>query len=194
MKLNRKILFGFFALLNLTIAIVVFFTLNTKRVEEFMGVRIGMTKQEVTYILGFPEFYTDSTSTNFIQTKNKSQSFDVADIQQLQESLNLSNEWSYLGGVNTLYSFRTHVVFSQNGRKVNRIYCYTNKDNAYVSPNTCPLYGLSLMMSEEEMYAKLGKPTYEEIDGLTKQVTYEKLGLDVSLSKKKIYMIELSNL
>jgi hypothetical protein len=44
-------------------------------------------------------------------------------------------------------------------------------------------------MSETAVVERLGKPTHEEIDGVIKKISYDRLGVWFHLQKMKIYML-----
>jgi hypothetical protein len=59
----------------------------------------------------------------------------------------------------------------------------------------CPvLLGIYDGVSEAETVARLGKPSRERIDGATKIITYENLGVWFYLTKRTIYMLGVTNI
>lgn len=184
---NRRTITVFVvALLLVVLLLIGYFSFVKTREKAFMGVDLGMSKNQVIYTLGYPE--------SFINEDGEWKKLPIK--QTLRPDVNYlekSDEWSYSAGVNVLYSYRIQPVFSSKSQTVVGIYCYTNKNNKYISEQTCPLYGLSLGTPEQSMYDKLGKPSLEDIDGLVKRVLYENLGLEVHLAKKRIFLIKLKS-
>jgi hypothetical protein len=182
---KKKIFFVSLVLLLIIVSSIYFLSFKT-RVKSFMGVDLGMSKNQVIYVLGYPE----SILNNEEEWKEIPNNELVSPESSLLQN---SDEWSYSAGINRLYHYRIQPVFSSKTQSVISIYCYTGKNNDYISEETCPLYGLSLGKTEQYMYDKLGKPSDEEIDGLVKKVHYDDMGLEVHLAKKKIFLIKLSN-
>jgi hypothetical protein len=45
--------------------------------------------------------------------------------------------------------------------------------------------------SEKEVLRKLGNPTSSKIDGVTKEMIYRDLNIEISLTKEHVYMLRL---
>ena len=70
------------------------------------------------------------------------------------------------------------------------IYCSSRKDGP--SSNCNPIMGVTVGASETDVLKALGKPTHHEITGIYKSMKYQPLGLQLMLTKGRVYLIRKS--
>ena len=152
------------------------FPIKLGRQTEYAGLRLGMTRDEVKYIKGFPaNVVTDDKEGPW-------QSFGVIKSSELPKGKTVNDYplWSYEGGYKQSY----HVGFGR-GSTVLSIACYS-EDKSY----RCPAIGdVKDGTSEAEMLRKLGTPIKSTITGVTKSVEYNDIGVGFKLEKETVYYL-----
>jgi hypothetical protein len=140
----------------------------------YADLKLGMSENEVRYIKGSP--------TEVMEADALSPGFDrVVKVDKLDQGRTVSDypEWSY-----TDTSSRIDITFDPN-RKVKAIQCYATSYG-------CPyLFGLHVGSSEDQVLARLGKPTSQavQVNGSTKRMVYGPYNVVFFLTKKEVYML-----
>jgi hypothetical protein len=142
---------------------------------------------EVKYILGSPTevLYEDKLP------------FKIGDGTTIEWSLvqATKEEISAKKGVNNFYywqfnlpEYRIDVSFDPSLKKVKSIGCYVT-DSSKTIPKECSVLKLNINDEELMILERLGKPSKEELSGVTKTIFYKQLNLKLHLVKKKLYYI-----
>jgi hypothetical protein len=166
-----------------------------KPVTEFERVTLGMAMDEVMYNLGYPEdmLYEDTITKKPSFIKGKWLAYATKE----ERDKNKTGARDYLywqyPSKNTKDTKRIDVEFDTDTKKVVSIGCYV-QSNAWVSPNTCAINGIQALDTEEIIVGKLGKPSKEVIDGITKTMQYEKYNMEINLEQRYAYYIVVKKL
>jgi hypothetical protein len=160
-----------------------------KPLISYRDLTLGMSMPEVFYTKGPPtNVEEDDVDQTFGRWSKKVLS--VSDIEKQPNKNDVKDyfDWDYEDGTSP---YRIDVAFSPKTRTVSKIGCYVN--SASFSSGECSLLGLSAGSSEEAVRKKLGRPSQESIDGVTKVMTYNGLDLTVFLTKQKAYMFVIGH-
>ncbi|MCA6109590.1 hypothetical protein [Bradyrhizobium cenepequi] len=151
------------------------FPVRLSRQAEYAGLRLGMSRDEVKYVKGFPaNVVTDDKEGPW-------QDFGVLKSSELPKGKTVNDYplWSYEG-----YEHYLHVAFG-NGKTVLSIACFS-KDRLY----RCPaIGGVQDGSSEAELVRKLGAPSKSQIKDTTKSVEYDDIGVEFKLEKETVYRL-----
>jgi hypothetical protein len=151
------------------------FPVKLGRQNEYAGLRLGMTRDEVRYIKGFPaNVVTDDKDGPW-------QAFGEIKALELPKGKTVNDYplWSYDG-----YKQYYHVGFGR-GSTVLSIACYSEDKSL-----RCPAIGdVQDGTSEAEMLRKLGPPIKSTITGVTKSVEYNDIGVALKLEKETVYYL-----
>jgi len=139
---------------------------------------LGMTMAEVKYIKGIPSVVLDPPKYDAkfggplqlgVPTKALPEGKHVEDYFW----------WQYDSS-----GSRLDVDFDPKTKAINRIGCYSK------AVLNCPLLlGLSDGSSENVVIEKLGKPSFEHIDGVAKEMEFANFGVWFYLEKQKVYYL-----
>jgi hypothetical protein len=151
------------------------------RQTEYVGLRLGMPPDEVMYVKGYPpvvlaEEVNDPAWKGF---------FSVIETKSLENGKSVKDyrNWSYNAVESNL-----NVAFNDSMTAVTAIQCYSSDMLA-----RCPeLVGVRDGAIERDVLRRLGKPSQSKIEGVTKSMTYDDLGIKLWLEKEQVYMLEIS--
>ena len=151
----------------------------------YADLRLGMPMGEVKYVKGYPQSVIENSEN--VDGQNKTERWREA--PEVYSTKTFKNDqhvedyktWSYeLVDRGT----RIDVVFDATTKTLNQIECFSQG-----VANCPPLLGMQDGTSESAILEKLSKPSYEKIDGVAKEITYENLGVFFCLSKTRVYML-----
>src|SRR5262245_15306962 len=176
----RRAAFVFFGLIVLGVGAYYWQQLPQKieRQTAYAGLRLGMTPDEVMYVKGYPPFVLAEELTD-PQWKGFMKVVDTKNLEKGKRAIDY-RDWSYQG-----YEHNIDVTFNPARTAVEGIQCYSN-DKIHRCPE---LGGVRDGDSEKEVLRKLGNPTTSKIDGVTKQMSYRDLNIQVWLTKEEVYML-----
>lgn len=154
-----------------------------KVILEYQGVKLNDSMSEVIYSYGDP---------NYVLSQSEKDSFAgsrrIIYKEEVEKSPNKYNDfdsWAY-----EFPDHRMDIDFESKSHKVISISCYRDIDKGGFFPlEICPVNGIDIYNSEDEVKSILGKPDKEYIDGVTKILVYQKLNMRVLLIKRKVYYI-----
>lgn len=196
MRLNRKVL----ALGKLTVAAVcvlipaallLAFQKFNAGLNEYCNVRVTDDKKEVLYRLGYPPFVLGEPeriagSDGFWQPVfDTDAGVEPKAAMPAGKRINDFDGWGYhLGPAASI-----NLEFDHRTGKVKSISC---TDFGKMPPYACtPLSGIAVGDTEEHVQDKLGKPTRHKLDGVSKTIRYDDLGVEFILAKGKVYMLTI---
>lgn len=186
------VLLSLYALLNFTYS---YFSNLPKPVTKYEGISLGMSMDEVMYTLGYPSvvLYEDTDQIKLAngQTIKGSMLIHVTPSYMSKNNKSASDYfyWQYDVGGNTK-SKRVDIEFNEETKLVQSIGCYVN-DSDWVSANTCLINGIQSLDSEEHIINRLGKPSHEKIEGVTKNLVYSNFNMSIYLARKTAYYIKV---
>ena len=149
------------------------------RQTEYAGLRLGMTQDEVMYVKGNPPYVLADEPDS--QWKGFMRVIDTKNLEEGKRAIDYS-DWGFRETLRHI-----DVTFNPARTAVTIIQC-TSDDKG----NRCPaLGGVRDGDSEKEVLRKLGNPTSSKIDGVTKQMSYRDLNIEIWLTKERVYMLAL---
>jgi hypothetical protein len=141
----------------------------------YADLRLGMTMAEVKYVKGFPLNVVDKNDIN------KWGDWSVINTKDLKgQRVEDFAMWSYDQNDRT----RIDIHFDPKKGTVKAIGCFSN--GVMECP---PLVGIQDGTTEDVVLKALGKPSHEQIDGVTKKMEFENLRIWIYLKQSKVYMI-----
>jgi hypothetical protein len=145
---------------------------------------LGMTMPEVKYVKGYPPHVVKDAPKEPDPKDVWWQYPRVLDtLKDLKEGQHIEDYSTWTFDQDN-QNFRIDVDFNVATKTVNKIACYSQK--AMSCP---PLIGIDDGMSEETIIERLGKPSHQHLDGVTREIEYKDLGVWFYLTKKTIYMM-----
>jgi hypothetical protein len=170
---------------------------STKRqLAGYCGVKLGDSREEVRYRLGFPPFVVGEPEilagdpkNHWARIFNTDSTADPKNVMPSDKHVEDFFEWSYPFDVGAPNGPNVEVDFSKSNRLVS-IQCI---DPSHVAAKSCPpLVGFRMGSSEEEITQRLGNPSRSEIDGISKRIRYDDLGVEFLLEKGAVYGLTLT--
>jgi hypothetical protein len=133
--------------------------LKAKQIE-YAGLRLGMTMSEVKYVKGIP---------SHVHAKN------VLALVKLEEGKNLEDykNWRY-------YDTGLQVIFIEN--LLAAVACIWTD----TIPRCPDISGITNGDSEQTLVSTFGQPSTEKIGDITKEMTYQNLGVMVDLQQQQV--------
>jgi len=154
------------------------------RPTAYAELKLGMSMDEVQYIKGLPNYVLGPTIA-----KSQDDEFagfqkfvKVGDIEKGKSILDFS-DWAYGGTEN---GSRVDVSYGPDN-KVNSVICYSQR-----SYDCASLLGVAHGTSEDAVVERLGKPSLQLLNGVTKSIWYERYNTIYRFEKKRVYMMGLS--
>jgi hypothetical protein len=160
----------------------------SRKLSNYGGVSLGENQGDVLYALGSPPMVLGPLEwkeewNGYSQRVYDTTSSDTKDAIPASKRIEDFDYWGYHSG-----SGQVTVQFDPKTKAVKSIECYSSEED--IEHSDCPmLAGLHIGDTEEMMRAKLGAPTKRKGDGAARTYRYDDLGLDFTLTKKRIYMI-----
>lgn len=157
------------------------------QLSTFHNVHLGDSREEVTYRLGVPtHVYGLPEKGDYGWWQNVySVNAGTNDLDAMPANTNVRDydDWSYEEANNPM---RLTVKFKKTGVVGSlELYC-----DSSIRRGWGPVAGICCGDSEEDV-RRLGEPTRQKIDGVSKTIEYRDLGLELTLSKGKAYMIRI---
>ncbi len=150
------------------------------RQTEYAGLRLGMSRDEVLYVNGYPPSVLaddlDPAWTGF---------YVVVETSKLEKGKTIHDysRWSYAG-----YNHNINVAFN-DAKTVAAIHCFS-KDEL----RRCPaIAGIADGDYEPEVLRAFGNNPVAKITGTTKSLTYPEIGVRLHLAKQRVYALEVSS-
>jgi len=160
------------------------------QLSAVQDIHVGDIRNEVKYRLGFPTFVLrppEKTDWGWPQRILKVDG-DRNDQNSMPPTKTVDDyNWWQFDDANSRISLT--IEFNESGI-VESIELYSKANNLRAWG---PIAGIYCGDSEKEIL-RLGVPTKQSLDGVTKTIEYQDLGLIVTLTKGKAYMIKLTGL
>jgi hypothetical protein len=159
----------------------------TNQISVVRNIHIGDSREEVTYRLGVPTFVLGAPEKGeygWWQHVFKVNA-DKSDIDAMPSSTKIEGygEWQYQEP-NSPVSLT--IEFNKSGIvKSLQVYCDSSVRYAWG-----PVAGIYCGDSEEEIL-RLGKPSKQHLDGVSKTIEYRDIGVEVTLTKGIAYIIKI---
>jgi hypothetical protein len=146
----------------------------------YYGVNLGMRMNEVVYVLGSPTTVDEPPDKDTRWAK-------VDKVEELAKDKTIQDffAWSYGDTDGDENKARIDVEFSLKTKKVTSIGCYSSGQYCH------SVNGITVGTTEDEVTEKLGKPTAVMLNEATKTLRYDELHMEISLTKKAVYMIKV---
>ena len=181
----KKILF------SLVLALLIGCTAKPEPVTKFMGVKLGETKDQVQYALGFPTaiYKEEPAPKEFAQQSGSTTFYALGDPNDIKVvgALNKYDAWEY-----DLGTYSSTVTFGTKSGVVETVSCMIPSKRNESDSGKCSVNGVKLKDSEESVVKRLGNPTEEKLSLGVKRMYYDKLNLVVLLEKQAVYMLMMS--
>ncbi|TRC72038.1 hypothetical protein FJV83_31430 [Mesorhizobium sp. WSM4307] len=163
--------------------------------NAYQGVKLGDSMDEIKYALGYPPFVlappeagtSDKPEPDFhfllmYQTDGNDPKNAMPNGKKVEDF----SDWQYVER-----DHRIDLSFDPTSKRISGIGCYSDSS---VNGQRCPsLFGIDSNTYEDEVLAKLGMPNAEKLSGASKSFRYDAIGLEVTLSKRRVYMLNKTN-
>ncbi len=153
-----------------------------KQHRTYGDVTLGMERNEVLYRMGTPDAVTDNVPIEQnIYPVYFTDSHDPVNVMPKGKTISDYNEWAY-----TRDPARYDIDLDPKSHRVTVSACFDNADK----PRCPSLYGVSAGQSEEDVIARLGTPSKQDLKEGTKTLTWDDLGVVLYLKKSQVYFIK----
>lgn len=162
--------------------------------QKYCGVRTTDDRSEVLYRLGYPSSVLDDSQKNFKYPGRRSYETNRKDAEDPDKAMPAGKtvsdyyEWSYLLRNGSNASANVYVDFDRTTKGVDNIDCVDFSDLQHLCP---ALVGVMVGDPEERVRDKLGRPDRYELDGVTKTLSYDGVGVEFKLTKGSVYYLRL---
>ena len=153
-------------------------------VTEYFGARLGMPMKEITYIKGYPTNVYEAEPAPATLNLPSGSWERVVPVKEIPEGKTIRDymEWSWEEP-----HYRLDITFNKEDGGVMGIQCYSKDQSDFESCE--PLLGILVGSTEQGLKEKLGTPSHETIDGVTKRIQYDSLNAVFWLVQQKVYMM-----
>lgn len=164
----------------------------TNQLTAVNGLRIGDSRDEVKYRLGLPPEVLGPLETDDPQFRGFQRIYTVSaptnDVNSMPPATKVDDydEWAYDEASRNV---RLNIEFNKAGF-VKSFEFYSNSEKSY---GWTRIVGIGFADSEE-VVLRLGAPTKQTLDGVTKTMEYADIGLKVTLTKGKAYRVQIAGL
>jgi hypothetical protein len=163
---------------------------------KYCGVRTSYDRNEVLYRLGYPPSVLDDSQKNSkypdrrsYETNRKTGSEDPDKMMPAGKAVSDYFEWSYPLKTISSASANVYIDFDRTTKGIENIDCVDFTEMQH----SCPaLAGVLVGDSEDRVRDKLGSPDRYDLDGVTKTMSYDALGVEFKLTKGNVYYLRLS--
>lgn len=162
----------------------------TRDLTTYQSVGLGHSMDQIKYALGYPPFVLgpltqddkwEGSFQSVYQTDGKDPKNAMPEGKKVEDFL----DWQYQET-----DHRIDLTFAAETKQISEIGCYVNSSVTGDTPQHCPpLFGIDSNSSEDDVLAALGPPDVEKFTGPSKSLRYDELGLEVTLSKRRVYML-----
>jgi hypothetical protein len=167
-----------------------------KSLDKYCGVRTSYDRSEVLYRLGYPPAVLDDSQKNSkypgrrsYETNRKVTSEDPDKMMPAGKAVSDYFEWSYPLRTANNSSANVYIDFDRATRGIENIDCVDFTEMQHVCP---ALAGVLVGDSEDRVRDKLGRPDRYDLDGVTKTMSYDSMGVEFKLTKGNVYYLRLS--
>ncbi len=177
-----------FGVLAYCVHLAVQYRAFTDQLTAVNGIRIGDSRAEVKYRLGIPQSVLDSPWEEG-EYKGWQRTYTVSaptnDVNRMPPATKVEdyNEWVYeevSGNVRLTIEFNKAAT-------VESLDLYSDIEKPHGWGSVAGLYS----GDSEEKVLRFGVPSRQHLDGVTKTIEYDDLGLKITLTKGKAYMVTL---
>jgi hypothetical protein len=163
---------------------------------KYCDVHTNYDRDEVLYRLGYPATVLDDSQKNYkypgrrsYDSNRKAANEDPDKVMPAGKTVSDYYEWSYPLKNLSNATANMYVDFDHATKAIENIDCVDFTDIQHACP---ALAGVSIGDSEERVRDKLGAPDRYELDGVTKTMSYDSMGLEFKLTKGNVYYLRLS--
>jgi hypothetical protein len=198
MRLNRKAVALGICLLILGLGVVILnnTTQFVRSLRSYSDVHLTDAKADVLYRLGYPPWVLgDSEKAPDIgegywqPIYNTDAKAEPKNAMPEGKKIQDFDGWSYPLGDQSHGTASTSVTFDHATNKVTSVSCMNTAD---VPLQSCPpLAGIKFGDTEESVLERYGKPYRFQLDGVTKKIRFDDLGIELALVRGKVYMLTL---
>lgn len=157
------------------------------RQTRYYDVALGMTQDDVIYTKGYPPNVYGAPEPLSPGKPELGFMLPVIDADKLEKNKTVKDygEWSYPDAINS--SDRLDIWFSPKTKRVSKITCFSEGYHCR------DILGIAGGTTEEEAMERLGHPARKELSGVSKTLEYPSLNISLTLSKKKVYMLSVTD-
>jgi hypothetical protein len=163
----------------------------TNELSAVQDIHIGDSREEVKYRLGFPQNVLGPVENDIVGLPGSQKVYTVLgannDVNKMPSTTKVEdyNWWVYEGQFG---NFRLTVEFNKSGF-VDALNLYSDNKHLYGN-GWGVIAGLHSGDSEDEVL-RLGQPSRQNLDGVSKTIEYRDIGIVVTLAKGRAYMITI---
>lgn len=146
------------------------------RQTVYSRIKIGATPDEVNYIKGQPDIVYGPLEEGGFPGK------PIIEVAKLQKGKSFRDysDWTWREDKS-----RIDVAFDPNRTNVIAVGCYSSD-----KLGRCPdIAGIADGAREDQVIKRFGQPDSEQISGVTKMLSYEKIGVSFFLEREVVYML-----
>jgi len=167
-----------------------------KDLKKYCDISSDDNRNEVLYRLGFPPLVLDDSQKDSLypgrrsyKTNKEAAADDPDNAMPIGRTVADYYEWSYPLAAAPNSKANVFVDFDRATKIIDHIDCV---DFTVVEHQCGPLAGIRIGDSEEHVKDKLGKPDRIKLDGATKAMFYDGVGVEFILTKGSVYYLRLS--
>jgi hypothetical protein len=156
-------------------------------INSYMGASLADDHRSILYANGYPTAVRLDGRSPWIKTGLSADGVVLGSTPPVVagRSLFAYSEWSY-----TLpQKAESQYIFLPESGRVTRIACL----QLQAAPESCPpMLGVTVGDLDDIPYIKAGLPQRERIGGMSKHLYYDKIGVEFTMSQRRVYRIDLT--
>lgn len=156
-------------------------------INSYLGATLADDQRSILYANGYPTAVRLDERSPWIRTNLSADGVVLGSTKPIVAGRDLFaySQWSYALPQNA----ESQYSFLQGSGRVTRIACL----QLQAAPGSCPpMLGITVGDLDEVAYFKIGLPQREQISGMSKHLYYDKIGVQITMSQRRVYRIDLT--
>jgi hypothetical protein len=156
-------------------------------INSYMGGTLADDQRSILYANGYPTAVRLDARSPWIRTNLSADGVVLGSTRPIVAGRDLFaySQWSYTLPQNAESQF----IFVPESGRVTRIACL----QLQAAPGSCPpMLGVAVGDLDQSTYLKVGLPQRQQISGMSKHLYYDKIGVQITMSQRRVYRIDLT--
>jgi len=150
---------------------------------EYSGLRLGMTKDEVKYAIGYPNSVIRPSVETEGEWKRVQKITATKDLKD--KKVEDYNDWQFARNFGYI-----EAVFDEHDERLIVAECLSQ-----VRDGLCPaIHGIKDGDTEQTVLQRFGTPDYSRLIGVTKEVYYTLIGIFFYLTQEQVYLLGINDI
>jgi hypothetical protein len=156
-------------------------------INSYLGATLADDQRSILYANGYPTAVRLDAESPWIRTNLSADGVVLGSTKPIVADRDLFaySQWSYTLPQNA----ESQYSFLPGSGRVTGIACL----QLQAAPGSCPpMLGITVGDLDDTIYLKVGLPQREHISGMSKHLYYDKIGVQITMSQRRVYRIDFT--